>query len=170
MSSGLLQQSAAAAPYVGGGVSSHAPPPRPWTWGSSSPPSCAPQQPILGGGVAPLWRGPWAPGWGSSSWPPLLRCRSLQCVRNRFNHILLFATLWITARQTPLSVGSSKQEYWCGLPRPPPGHLPHPGIEPLSLTSLLHWQVGSFPQLPHFSKLTGKIFNSWPPWKRPYLK
>jgi len=28
----------------------------------------------------------------------------------------------------------SRQEYWCGLPCPPPGNLPHPGIEPRSLT------------------------------------
>ena len=31
--------------------------------------------------------------------------------------------------QTPLSMGFSKQEYWSGLPCPPPGDLPNPGIE-----------------------------------------
>ena len=30
-------------------------------------------------------------------------------------------------------LGISRQEYWCGLPRPPPGDLPNPGIEPVSL-------------------------------------
>ena len=35
---------------------------------------------------------------------------------------------------------SSKQEYWCGLPFPPPGNLPGPQIEPL-----LHWQEESLP-------------------------
>ena len=29
----------------------------------------------------------------------------------------------------------SKQEYWSGLPCPPPGHLSDPGIEPVSLLS-----------------------------------
>ena len=35
--------------------------------------------------------------------------------------------------QTPLSMGFSRQEYWSGLPCPPPGDLPNPGIEPMSL-------------------------------------
>ena len=29
-------------------------------------------------------------------------------------------------------MGFSKQEYWSGLPCPPPGDLPDPGIEPTS--------------------------------------
>ena len=32
-------------------------------------------------------------------------------------------------------MGFSRQEYWSGLPWCPPGHLPHPGIEPTSLVS-----------------------------------
>ena len=32
-------------------------------------------------------------------------------------------------------MGFSRQEYWSGLPSPPPGHLPHLVIEPVSLTS-----------------------------------
>ena len=32
-------------------------------------------------------------------------------------------------------MGSSWQEYWSGLPFPPPGDLPDPGIEPASLES-----------------------------------
>ena len=36
------------------------------------------------------------------------------------------------ARQAPLSMGFSSQEYWSGLPCPPPGDLPDPGIEPAS--------------------------------------
>ena len=39
------------------------------------------------------------------------------------------------ARQAPLSVGLSRQEYWSGLPCPPPGDLPDPGIQPESLVS-----------------------------------
>ena len=36
---------------------------------------------------------------------------------------------WTVACQVPLSMGFSRQEYWNGLPCPPPGNLPHPGIE-----------------------------------------
>ena len=44
--------------------------------------------------------------------------------------VQLFATLWTVASQTPLSMGFSRQEYWSGLPCPPPGDLPDPGIKP----------------------------------------
>ena len=47
-----------------------------------------------------------------------------------------FATLWTVAHQAPLSMGLSNQEYWRGLPCPPPGDLPDSGIEPASLMSL----------------------------------
>ena len=46
------------------------------------------------------------------------------------SHVRLFATLWTGARQAPLSMGFSRQEYWSGLPFPSPGDLPNPGIEP----------------------------------------
>ena len=59
-------------------------------------------------------------------------CYVLSC----FSRVRLFATLWTVARQAPLSMGFSRQEYWSGLPCPPPGDLPHPGIEPSSLRSL----------------------------------
>ena len=39
-------------------------------------------------------------------------------------------TSWTVACQAPLSMGFSGQEYWSGLPFPPPGDLPNPGIEP----------------------------------------
>ena len=39
------------------------------------------------------------------------------------------------ALQALLSMGFSRQEYWSGLPCSPPGDLPHPGIEPMSLKS-----------------------------------
>ena len=41
-------------------------------------------------------------------------------------------TPWTVARQAPLSMGFSRQEYWRWLPCPPPGDLPNPGIEPKS--------------------------------------
>ena len=37
--------------------------------------------------------------------------------------------------QAPLSMGFSRQQYWSGLPCPPPRDLPDPGIEPESLVS-----------------------------------
>ena len=52
------------------------------------------------------------------------------CVLSCFRHVQLFAALWTVACQAPLSMGFSRQEYWSGLPYPPPGDLSHPGIEP----------------------------------------
>ena len=40
------------------------------------------------------------------------------------------------AHQAPLSMGFSRQQSWIGLPCPPPGDLPNPGIEPVSFMSL----------------------------------
>ena len=57
------------------------------------------------------------------------------CVLSLFSRVLLFATQWTVAYQAPLSMGFSRQEYWSGLPCPPPGDLPDPGIEPMSLMS-----------------------------------
>ena len=48
------------------------------------------------------------------------------------SRVRLFATPWTVAHQTPLSMGFSRQEYWSGLPCPPPGDLPNPGIKPRS--------------------------------------
>ena len=44
-----------------------------------------------------------------------------------------YATLWTVVHQAPLSMGFSRQEYWSGLPCPPVGNLPNPGIEPYIL-------------------------------------
>ena len=54
---------------------------------------------------------------------------------SHISHIWLFATLWAVVWQVPLSMGFSRQEYWSGLPCPPPGHLPDPGIKPASPAS-----------------------------------
>ena len=48
------------------------------------------------------------------------------------SHVPLFVTLWTVARQTPLSMEFSRQEYWSGLSFPPPGSLLDPEIEPAS--------------------------------------
>ena len=55
------------------------------------------------------------------------------CVLSCFSCVQLFVTLWTVAYQAPLSTESSRQEYWSGLPCPPPGDLLNPGIEPRSL-------------------------------------
>ena len=47
----------------------------------------------------------------------------------------LFVTPWTVACQVPLSTGFSKQEYWSGVPFPPPGDLPNPEIKAKSLKS-----------------------------------
>ena len=52
-----------------------------------------------------------------------------------FSHVQLFAMLWTVAHQAPLSLGFSRQEYWNGLPCLPPGDLPNPGTDPVSLMS-----------------------------------
>ena len=60
------------------------------------------------------------------------------------------ATPWTVACQASLSVGFPRQENWSGLPFPPPGNLPDPGVEPASPTS---------------SALTGRFFTTEPPGK-----
>ena len=57
------------------------------------------------------------------------------CLLSRFSRVRLFATLWTVARHAPPSTGFSRQEYWSGLPFPPPGDLPDAEMEPTSLTS-----------------------------------
>ena len=59
------------------------------------------------------------------------------CMLSCFICVPLSATLWTVALQIPLSIGFSRQEYWSGMPCPPPGKLPNPGIEPASLKSAL---------------------------------
>ena len=61
------------------------------------------------------------------------------CMLSRFCCVLFFATQWTVAHQAPLSVGSSRQEYWSAWPCPPPRDLPDPGID-LCLLCLL-WAV-----------------------------
>ena len=48
-------------------------------------------------------------------------------------------TTWTVARQAPLSVEFSRQEYWSGLPVPSPGDFPDPRIKLGSPA----WQVDS---------------------------
>ena len=50
-----------------------------------------------------------------------LPCAQSACELSLFSHVWLFATLWTVAHQAPLFMGFSRQEYWSGLPCPPPG-------------------------------------------------
>ena len=62
---------------------------------------------------------------------PFLLFPVIVCAQS-FSHVRLFETPRTVASQAPLSMGFSRQEYWSGLPCPPPGDLPDPGIEPRS--------------------------------------
>ena len=64
--------------------------------------------------------------------PEILQARTLEwvaisfsnaCMLNHFNRVRFCATPWTSARQAPLSMGFARQEYWNGLPGPPPGDL-----------------------------------------------
>ena len=48
------------------------------------------------------------------------------CVLSCFSCIQLFATLWTVVCKAPPSMGFSRQEYWSGLPCPPPGGSSQP--------------------------------------------
>ena len=63
-------------------------------------------------------------------------------------------TPWTVACQAPLSMQTSRQEYWSELPFPSPGNLPNPGIEPGSPT----WQEDSL-----LVKLNGRTQYSFKP-------
>ena len=67
--------------------------------------------------------------------------QSWYCVLSCFSHVQLFATLWIVARQASLSTGFSRQEYWRGLPCPPPGESSPPRNQTLvsSISSTARW-------------------------------
>ena len=58
------------------------------------------------------------------------------CLLSYFSRVWLFATPRTEACQAPLFVGFSRQEYWSGLPFPPPGELPNSGIKPTSPVTL----------------------------------
>jgi len=51
------------------------------------------------------------------------------------SHVRLVVTPRTIACQAPPFMGVLRQEYWSGLPFPPPGYLPDPGIKPMSLAS-----------------------------------
>ena len=62
-------------------------------------------------------------------------CKLTITIAHMLNHVQLFVTPWTVAQQVLLSMGFSGQEYCSGLSCPPPGDLPDPGIESVTLTS-----------------------------------
>ena len=54
------------------------------------------------------------------------------CVLSCFSCVWMCATPWTATCQAPLTMGFSRQEYWSGVPCPPPGDFPNLGIEPMS--------------------------------------
>ena len=106
-------------------------------------------------------RGPQAPAWIQGHQKMGRKLRGDHCTGRCWDHILLFlataihqlgarvlscfscvrffATLWMVAHPAPLSMGFSRQEYWSGLPCPPPGDLPDPGIKPASVSCIGRW-------------------------------
>ena len=61
---------------------------------------------------------------------------AIMSMLTHFSRVWLFAAWWTAACQAPQSVGFSRQEYWSygGLPCPPPGTFPNPGIKSVSPT------------------------------------
>ena len=59
-------------------------------------------------------------------------------VLSHFSHVRLFAVLWAVVHQALLFMEFSRQESWSGLPCPPPGDLPNPGIELTSPALQVH--------------------------------
>ena len=64
------------------------------------------------------------------------------CMLSRLSCVQLYVTPWTIARQAPLSLGFSRQEYWSGVPFPSPGDLPDPGMESTS-PAVPVWQADS---------------------------
>ena len=73
--------------------------------------------------------GAWILWLHAQEWDCRLKC--CVCVHAKLLQLCpALSMLWIVARQAPLSMRFSRQEYWSGLPCPPPGDLPDPGIDP----------------------------------------
>ena len=75
-----------------------------------------------------------------------LDCKEIQPVLSK-DQSWVFIGKTDAKAETPVSTGFSRQEYWSGLPCPPPGDLSDPGIEPVSLISCA-LQAGSLPLAP----------------------
>ena len=98
-----------------------------------------------------------------------------------FSLVWLSVTLWTVAHQAPLSMGFSRQEYWSGLPYPPPGDLPNPRIKLMALTlpalaggfftTTATWEAPNFWHLINICWLDFNKFNwiEWLRWFSPWV-
>ena len=114
--------------------------------------------------------------WSSKSgWDLFPKC---VCMLSHLSCVQLFVTPWTVARQAPLSLGFSRQEYWRGLPCSSPGDLPATGIElaPLMSPTLTGgffptsatWEA-LFPGRPYVLEEEGNVRGSYLPvrvWPR----
>ena len=89
------------------------------------------------------------------------------CVRAvcSFSHVQLFATPWTVAHKALLFMRFPRQEYWSGLPCPPPGELPNPGIEP-TFPAASALQMGSLLLASMVAQLVKNPPAMWESWVR----
>ena len=80
-------------------------------------------------------------------------------------HVWLFATPWTVALRLLCLWGFSRQKYWSGLPCPPLGDLPHPGIKPRSSAlkvNSLHLNYQGHPRILEWVAYPFSRGSSWP--------
>ena len=70
-------------------------------------------------------------------------CVCVHACTYSLSHVQLSEAPWTIAHQAPLSMEFSRQECWSGLPFPPPGDPPVPGVQLESLASPA-WAGGFF--------------------------
>ena len=77
-----------------------------------------------------------SPKWPLEAMPQRIFCLFQRMCAKSLQSCLTPCEPMTVAYQAPLSMGFFKQEYWSGLPHPPPGDLADPGIKPAPLMSL----------------------------------
>ena len=70
-----------------------------------------------------------------------MRVRVCACTQS-LSHVQLFAIPWTVARQAPLSMEFSRQEYWNGLPFPSPWESSQPRNQ--TQVSCISYTTGGF--------------------------
>ena len=88
-------------------------------------------------------------------------CPGFVCVcAQSLGRVQHFVTPWTVAHQVPLFMEFSRQECWNGLPFPPPGDLPDPGIKPASLESSPLVPPGKSPKIWYRKPRAQSVFSS----------
>ena len=96
----------------------------------------------------------------------MLTCYSVGVHAKSLQSCPTLRSLWTVAYQSPPSMGFSRQEYWSGLPHPPSGDLPDPGIKP-SYPVAPALQLNSLPLASpgKHSNLQGTGIRRWGLWE-----